>query len=480
MTGGRRLGFGRAVGTLATGAAAAQAVVLLARPVLTRLYTPEAFGALAVFVAPAYLLASLATLRYEDAVALPATRRDAAGVTALAALAAVFVGLGVLALAPWRAALAEALGVPALAPLLPLASAVAVALGVASAAQGWLAREGRFRQIALASLVQSVGVVGVQLAVPGAGAAGLVAGVVLGAVLFAAVLAAGAVGRGGAPSGVVAEARGADLGALARRFRRFPLFGVPASLLNQAGARLPPLALAAAFGPAAVGQFALALAAVAVPVGIVADAVGQVFYVRAGEAHRAGRLGPLVEAVHARLSAVAAVPVVAVAVLGPDLFAAVFGEPWRAAGDAARVLAPWLWLSSVAPPLTRAFDVTERQGAELASGLATAGLIGAGLAVGTASGDLGTALAALSVAGTLARALQIGWTFRVSGARVGVGVRDAAGGALRATLWLVPAAAAQATVGLWPAVALAALGGAACVVPLVRQRAVGEPPATRG
>ena len=76
----------------------------------------------------------------------------------------------------------------------------------------------------------------------------------------------------------------------------------------------------------------------------------------------------------------AAFPVSAVALLGPDLFGAVFGEPWRPAGDVVRVLAPWLWLASVAPPLTRAFDVTERQTAELASGAATALLIGAGLA----------------------------------------------------------------------------------------------------
>lgn len=43
--------FARSVSILAGGTAAGQAIVVLASPILTRLYTPEDFGLLAVYAA---------------------------------------------------------------------------------------------------------------------------------------------------------------------------------------------------------------------------------------------------------------------------------------------------------------------------------------------------------------------------------------------------------------------------------------------
>ncbi len=444
----------RQVLTLVTGATAAQAVLFATRPVLTRLYTPEAFGLLGVFVAPAYLLAVLATLRYDDAIAVPREPRDGAGVLVLAVLASVATG-ALLALAlPFRTAVADALGAPELAPLLVWVPVVTAALGVSAAARTWLARVERYRAMSLVLLAQAVVVVAVQVALADAGARGLVVGTTLGAVVLAvAALALSAAG--------LLEARRADLPALARRFRRFPLFGLPASGLSQLAVRLPPLVLVATFGPAVVGYFTVAVASVAVPVGLVTDAVGQVFYVRAAQAQRDGRLGPLVERVFARLAAFAAFPVLAVALFGPDLFAVVFGETWRTAGEFARLLSPWLLLAAVAPPLTRVFDVTERQRSELAVGVWTAVLVGLGLVAGAALGAVGPALAALAAGGALARVVQLGWIARVSGAsggRMAVAVATSVGAAAAC---LVPAAALLASAGLWAGLAGVAAGGLA-------------------
>ncbi len=447
----------RHVLTLVTGATAAQALLFAARPLLTRLYTPEAFGLLGVFVAPAYLLAVLATLRYEDAIAVPASRREGAGVFALATLAALATG-ALLALGlPFRTAVADALGAPELAPLLVWVPLVTAALGVAGASRTWLASVERYRAMSAVVLAQAVVVVAVQVGLADAGAWGLVVGTALGAaVLGGASLALAGDG--------IALARGADLGALARRFWRFPLLGLPASGLGQLAVRLPPLVLVGAFGPAAVGYFTIAVASVAVPVGLVTDAVGHVFYVRAAEAERAGQLGPLVERVLARLAAFAAFPVLAVALLGPDLFAVVFGETWRTAGAFARLLAPWLLLAAVAPPLTRVFDVTERQRSELAVGAWTAVLVGAGLAVGVWLGEVSPALVALAVGGALARVVQLGWIAHVSGASGARMTLDLGRSVVAAAVCLVPSALALAWGGVWAGLGAAVGGGVAYAV----------------
>ena len=451
----RALAAGRSlrnVLTLVTGATAAQALLFAARPILTRLYTPEAFGLLGVFIAPAYLLAILATLRYDDAIALPADRRDGAGVFLLAVLASAGTGLLLLLGLPFRTDIASALGTPELAALLVCVPPVTAALGVAAASRTWLARVERYRALSVGVLVQAVVVVAVQIGLTDAGAWGLVLGTTLGAVALAGFgLALSARG--------LAEAGGADLRALARRFRRFPLFGLPASGLSQLSVRLPPLVLVSAFGPAVVGYFTVAIASVAVPVALVTDAVGQVFYVRAAEAHREDQLGPLVERVFARLAAFAVFPVLAVALLGPDLFAVVFGETWRTAGEFARLLSPWLLLAAIAPPLTRVFDVTERQRSELAVGAWTAVLIGLALVLGAWWGEVGPALGALAVGGTLARVVQLRWVAHIggaSGARMVVGLGRSLG---RAGLALSPATLALVWGGLGWGLAGAVVGG---------------------
>ncbi|MEL6616945.1 MAG: polysaccharide biosynthesis protein, partial [Bacteroidota bacterium] len=235
--------FSRSVLTLLAGGAAAQTVVFLARPVLTRLYSPEAFGVLSEFVALAALLAVLATLRYEDAIPLPDPNARAGALLALCATVALGVcGVAAVALMP-REAIAAQLGAPALAPLLPFVPLAALLYAWGNAAQAWLARADRYRAIAFGLGAQAVGTVALQLAAPELEAAGLVFGSVLGAVLFALALLGWALASG-ALVGVSPEA----IVSVARRYARFPRLGLPATALGQIGARLPPLALGAMLG----------------------------------------------------------------------------------------------------------------------------------------------------------------------------------------------------------------------------------------
>src|SRR5690606_32485593 len=72
--------------TLVGGAAAAQALVFATRPVLTRLFTPDDFGVLTVFVTLVAVLGTVASGRYEDALMLPEDDGEAAHVLSLALL----------------------------------------------------------------------------------------------------------------------------------------------------------------------------------------------------------------------------------------------------------------------------------------------------------------------------------------------------------------------------------------------------------
>ena len=78
-----RDGFVRATLTLLAGGALAQAVPLLLGPWLSRLYTPEAWGAFATFMALATNLAVVACGRFEMALPLAKDDTEAQGLMAL-------------------------------------------------------------------------------------------------------------------------------------------------------------------------------------------------------------------------------------------------------------------------------------------------------------------------------------------------------------------------------------------------------------
>ena len=59
------------------------------------------------------------------------------------------------------------------------------------------------------------------------------------------------------------------------------------------------------------------------------------------------------------------VPALVIFAFAPDLCAWVFGEPWREAGEFARILAPLYFLNFVASPLSYVFFVAGKQKIEL-------------------------------------------------------------------------------------------------------------------
>jgi O-antigen/teichoic acid export membrane protein len=63
--------FARSVAVVTAGSALGQGLVVASAPLLTRLYTPADFGVLAVYGSIVSLVAVVAALRYEFAIALP-------------------------------------------------------------------------------------------------------------------------------------------------------------------------------------------------------------------------------------------------------------------------------------------------------------------------------------------------------------------------------------------------------------------------
>lgn len=336
--------FARDVGTLSLGATMAHVLALLATPLLSRLFSPDAFGVLALFTALAVILGTVATLRYELPVVLARTTGIAAVLVALcvviATIVAVLSGMVVLAFGPALAAMG---GVPELASLLAFVPLYVLAIGILNALTQWAIRQRRFGTVARTPVLHFGTMILVQL---GAGvlawdATGLVLGFVVGQFMATAVLTITLIRSDWdllRPQGRFLRLAPSVL----KRYRRFPQYGAPQNLVNAVSQHIPHFILTVFFGPATVGLYWLAVRVLNAPGVLVGRAVRQVFYQRLARIHneRGDVLSPIVR-VTLVLFAIGGAAFLPVILAGPWLFELVFGEVWRVAGEYARWVSLW-------------------------------------------------------------------------------------------------------------------------------------------
>ena len=362
---GRRIpegGFGRSVLLLVGGTALSQALLALASPVLTRVYTPAEFGIFGVFTSVLSLLLVPSNLRYEMAIPLAETDDDAIHLLALSlgiTLAIVLlVVVGVWLGGPGLARLARE---PRLGSYLWLLPVSLLGAGTYQALSYWVFRKKRFPEAARTKILQSIAQVATQVSL-GFGGLG-VGGLILGD-------ATGRLVGGGALLAVVrrsttlpARIRWDRVRSVASRFRRFPLISSFSAVLNSAAMQLPPLLFVAGFGAREGGWFVLGQTVIAMPSVLVGQAVAQVYMGEASELRREdpARYAELFFRTARRLALAGLVPVIGGLIAAPWLFSVVFGPSWREAGIYVRILSASYLVNFVVWPLSQTLLILERQ-----------------------------------------------------------------------------------------------------------------------
>jgi O-antigen/teichoic acid export membrane protein len=328
--------------TLLAGGALAQAVPLLLGPLLTRLYTPDDWGRYAFFASVAANLAVVACARYEYALPMAADEDEARDLMALC----LFLLFGAMLLSVCVAiVLAQWQGL-AFAYWLPLAVA---ASGAAQWLTLWATRAQRFKSLAAGRATQFGGAALVQAAsgVAQSGAVGLITGPI---VASAAALAwlRHPVPLGG--WGALWRVPWQRIVQVARKHRSFPLFNAPHTFVNALSDTLTIGLLVAATGEASAGFWGLCMRYLKAPATLVGGALSQALYPRLVGAPPADARATVRRSMGAL--ALISLPLVLVLMLaGPALFAFAFGERWRAAGELARALAPYIGVHFIASPL---------------------------------------------------------------------------------------------------------------------------------
>jgi lipopolysaccharide exporter len=339
-------------GILALGSAVAQALLLLASPLLTRLYSPAAFGLFSMIAGIMSAPGAAANFHFETLLMLPRSRRTA-GVSlflalALPAVLAVIVTLLALLAGGW-------LRRQGMTDLLWYGGPWLFAFSCQQALGQWSIRRGNITWSAVAQIGRAVAMVLSQIGLSflGLGGQGLLLGQLIGQTLGAALLVPGAELRFETSRHGRARMR-----ALFRRYRHFTLFGTPQTFVETLTSQLPPVLLGLLFGPAIAGEYWLAYRIVMVPAGMIQAALFNAFYRKLAEDQRLGHShATAVLRLSLAIAALGAIPLFIILIFGPELFGAVFGSAWSHAGEDARWLALWGFTSVATIPWATAIQV---------------------------------------------------------------------------------------------------------------------------
>jgi O-antigen/teichoic acid export membrane protein len=150
------------------------------------------------------------------------------------------------------------------------------------------------------------------------------------------------------------------------RHQKFWRFSLPSNLLNVLVGQLPLFMIGARYGALAAGLFALTQRVLSAPVALLASSVLEVF--KRQSVHDFQAHGNCRDAYRYTFKALVLLgigPSLVLLLFSPQLFAWIFGENWRPAGEMAQILAPLYFLNFIASPLSYVFFVAGKQKMDL-------------------------------------------------------------------------------------------------------------------
>jgi len=381
-------------------------------PILTRLYSPENFGELAVFTSLISIISVISALRYELAIPLPDKDSEAKHLLVLSIfLVIIITSFTNVIFFIWDEYVAEKLKVAEIAVNSWFISLGVFTVGIYNILNYWSIRTQRFKSIAKVKILQTFSLTTIQLTTYQYEVVSLLV-----AYIISQLVGAIGLSREELRKNEWTKFSWHEIRSTAKRYQHFPIFSSFDGLANKAGTELPSLIFATLFGPIAVGYYFLAQKILNVPLFLISRSVSQVFYSNASEAQKNGDLAKLVEDLHKQLVYIV-LPIVSILIcIGPEIFYFVFGEQWKIAGEFAKWLAPLLYFQFLASPLSVIFPVTENQRKGLLFQLFMLVVRISSIIIGFSYGDLLSTVILFSFSSSFCYAVLLIWTSIISGA----------------------------------------------------------------
>lgn len=348
---------------LILGSTVALILPILASPIITRLYDPDAFGIFALFTSFTTIFTVIACMRYELAIMLPKDDQSAVNILGVSILFSVFNSILItLIIQLIEKPLLLLVKAPEMDPYMWMIAPMVFINGSFLALTYWSTRIKKFKHISYSKITGSAASTSTQIL---AGLIGYANGgiLVFSNILGSAISALFLLGTLQQNNGkIIKESIKFNKMALElKRYKNFLIYDSWAALLNSISWQIPTLLISTFFSTNIVGYYALCMMVLLFPINLIGGSISQVFFQFAVEAKFKGKLAIITEDIIIYLIMIGIFPTILLMNTGRETFIAIFGLNWSESGIFAQIFALWVFFVFIGSPINTLFSVLELQ-----------------------------------------------------------------------------------------------------------------------
>ena len=352
--------FNRNILTLMTGSTIANAIPVAISPILTRIYSPEDFGLLALFLAVTTIFGTIVNGRYELAIMLPKKDEDAINIVALGFIIMSLITLILFVIVIiFNEKIVHLLNNKDIGTWLYIVPLSIFLIGLFNLLNYFNNRKKHYKDIAKANIIKSITMVTFQIVVGylREGAAGLISGQIASQMTANMKLLTNIIKN----KLLLSKISKKKILQVAKRYKEFPKFSIAGALANKATGNLTNILISIFYNVSTLGFYSLVQRVLGVPSVLIGNSIGQVFFEEASkEKQLTGKAVKVFKSTVKKLFIIGAPSFGILFFIVEDLFAFVFGEEWRVAGGYARIMIPVFFIGFIVSTVSIVDSIFEK------------------------------------------------------------------------------------------------------------------------
>lgn len=340
----------------------AQMLPLLAAPFVSRLFGPEDFGMLAIFISLSELIGSASTLRLEMAVPASDNFREAIIISIISFCFSFIISLIslIVLLILSFSGLAPSLNTIVIL-LVPIVSFV---VGIGITLNYFNLKHQRYTNIAVSNISRSASQTGIQLMFGFFGQTkfGLIIGYIISSILYTFNLSITFFKE----FKKIDEISKTELWRILKKYKRFPLYSFWASFLNIISLNSVIFILNYLFHKVEVGYYSFAVKYINAPLNIIGNSISNVFLEESSKNVNEKLLFKKLFYKNFKILIISSILIFTpIYFLSEDIFPLVFGDKWQISGTIVKLMVPLLALRYISNPLSFILITLGKQKIEL-------------------------------------------------------------------------------------------------------------------
>ncbi len=341
--------------TLMSGTILAQVIMFIFMPILTRLYTPSDFGAYALFFSIVTVIGAASSWKYDQAIMLPESARDAQSLVFLSTMITIAMVLFVVIVLYLSYDL-FILYFEVLSDVIWILPVGILLVGLNQIANAFTSRHQFYKKLASTRVVISTVTVSVQsISQYAYKIDGLIFGKLLADAVALFLLVKYHMHRKTVLLRYISYRR---IYANARKYNKFPKYEALAGFINGASQMIPVFILTYLYSAEIAGLYALTVRVLQVPVTLIGGATRQVFFQRASKMYAAGEdIFKIYTNTTLTLIKIFIIPLFIFLFFGESLFSFVFGDEWKMSGKFAQILIVWFFFIFINSPSMISYSI---------------------------------------------------------------------------------------------------------------------------